>query len=739
MGTPLKIFITKNYKPVKLLSSLTLIALFQLAVHGVEKRISNAVSKIDSLLDAGYKKNGVIPNPTINDSTFVRRVYLNIAGRIPTFKEAEAFVRSREKSKRSKLIDELLDSEGYVSHQFNWWADILRINTRMNGQVASNGTAYANWVKSAIRENTPYDRFVRELITAQGMIEENGAVGFYLRDRGMELDHLATTVQVFLGTQLVCAQCHDHPFDDWTQLDYYQLAAFSTPVKSIRTTHSMDLAMNLVKKEIKQSRGNKRKNENVKRNKSKELGRTFRAMTDNFRNSIIGETSAPLKLPHDYQYDDAKPNQVILPATPFGESVKLNQGQSRIQAYADWMTSPKNPRFTKTIANRMWKRVFGVGLYEPVDKIDKSTKASNPDLLTYLEKLMIELNYDLKEFYRVLYNSKAFACESQSYELNSGDTFNFQGPRMRRLSAEQIWDSVVFMIRPDADFLSEDDKDVPNARIKAWERLQQQTPEALLERQKELSVFLKRTEKKMNDFRLEVDKVIKQKNSREATGLVRKISHYNSTVTSEYARLTYWDPADLKRYFRTPFRNTPRALVSQLRQAFPGEKLPNEKTIYETNGLKKPQNKKQKIARNNNKNRKEDLKNKQLRMFREFQRASELSSPAPDGHFLRKFGQSDRSLIENANVKASTTQALSLMNGKHFGMLMNPNSVFSQEIKSAEDSDSMIDTIYLSVLSRYPTLQEKSLLRDEIAVSGDDAPRSIVWALLNTQQFLFVQ
>ena len=126
-------------------------------------------------------------------------------------------------------------------------------------------------------------------------------------------------------------------------------------------------------------------------------------------------------------------------------------------------------------------------------------------------------------------------------------------------------------------------------------------------------------------------------------------------------------------------------------------------------------------------------------MFREFQRASELSSPAPDGHFLRKFGQSDRSLIENANVKASTTQALSLMNGKHFGMLMNPNSVFSQEINSAEDSDSMIDTSYLSVLSRYPTLQEKNLLRDEIAVSGDDAPRSIVWALLNTQQFLFVQ
>ena len=715
---------------MKNLCYILLINLFSFPLLKGNEDLSAHSKRIDSLLSAYHKNNKVALNPRVDDSVFVRRVYLNIVGRIPTASETTGFINSKETDKRSKLIDKLISSEGYISHQYNWWADILRVNTRMQGQSPANGIAYANWIKQSIRENKSYSGFVRDLITAEGMIDENGAVGFYLRDRGMELDHLATTAQVFLGTQLVCAQCHDHPFDDWSQMDYYQLAAFSTPVKSVRRTESMDKAIQIAQNELKAPRGNKRKINSMRKNQTRELQRAFQNLTDNFRNSLVRETKTPLKLPDDYQYDDAKPNQIILPATPFGESAKLKKGQSRIEAYADWMISPKNPRFTKTIVNRMWKKVFGVGLYEPVDKIDNSTKPADAQLMAYLEKLMVNLEYDMRKFNAVLYKTDAFSRESQSFELNSGESFYFQGPRLQRMSAEQIWDSVVSMIRPDVDKFS--DQNSYNPRLKAWQKLNEQTPEALIKKTKEVASFNKETQKKMDQFRQQVKEVISGKKKSEALPLARRILSFNEKATSEYARLTFWDPSDFKGYFRTPFRNTPRALVAELKGAFPSKKYPN---IYKQAANSKMKSQIGKAQKNGKKPR-VDKKDK---MFRGYVRASEISSPAPDGHFLRDFGQSDRSLIENANFKASTTQALSLMNGNFLKFLMNPNSVISQKMNSAEDSDELIDIIYLTTFSRYPSLYEKSLLRDEASLSGAMARQSILWSTLNTQQFLFIQ
>ena len=222
------------------------------------------------------------------------------------------------------------------------------------------------------------------------------------------MDHLATTAQVFLGTQLGCAQCHDHPFDDWSQMDYYELAAFSTPVRSVRRTESMDKAIQIAQKQMKLPRGNKGKASDIRKNKTRQLQRAFQGLTDNFRNSIVRETRTPLKLPDDYQYKDAKPNDIVLPSTPFGQNVKVTNSDRRIDAYANWMTSPDNPRFTKTIVNRIWKKVFGGGLYEPVDKIDDTTKPADAKLMAYLEQLMVDLNYDMRKFNAVLYNTDVF-------------------------------------------------------------------------------------------------------------------------------------------------------------------------------------------------------------------------------------------------------------------------------------------------------------------------------------------
>ncbi|MBT4866209.1 MAG: DUF1549 domain-containing protein, partial [Planctomycetaceae bacterium] len=162
-------------------------------------QVSSASRQIDKLIEADYAKHKIDPNPLTSDELFVRRIYLDVVGRIPSHDETVAFLDSTDSKKRSALIDELLDSEGYVSHQFNYWADLLRLQSRMRYAPAQ---PYLEFVKTSLRENKPYDQFVRELITAEGYTWDNGAAGYYLRDVGMPLDNMSNTAQVFLGTQL---------------------------------------------------------------------------------------------------------------------------------------------------------------------------------------------------------------------------------------------------------------------------------------------------------------------------------------------------------------------------------------------------------------------------------------------------------------------------------------------------------------------------------------------------------
>ena len=181
-------------------------------------------AKIDSLLAADWEKNGLQANPPASDDVLVRRLYLDITGRIPTLEERDAFIRSNDPQKRTKLIDTLLASDGYTSHLFNYWADVLRLTDNVKGRITAE--AYEEWMKKELKANTPYDQLVKKLLTTEGGAWDSGSIGFYQRDEN-KLDHLAYTVQVFLGTSVVCAQCHDHPFDKWTQLDYYGMAAFT--------------------------------------------------------------------------------------------------------------------------------------------------------------------------------------------------------------------------------------------------------------------------------------------------------------------------------------------------------------------------------------------------------------------------------------------------------------------------------------------------------------------------------
>ena len=463
--------------------------------------MNKAAREIDALVEAGLRKNDLKPNAEINDETFVRRAHLDIVGRIPTIEEAEKFHGSTDERKREQLIADLLESDGAVSHGYNFWADVLRINTELGTNAAEAEAAYQLWLKKAIAENRPYDQFVRELVGARGTIWDNGAVGYYLRDRGMPLDNMSNTVRIFLGTRLECAQCHDHPFDKWTQMDYFKMAAFSYGMdardradnfvnRSAMLQYRKEQQFEAQKKVIpiedfpqipSRSRLNSyvaQKNYQLYLERMGLTDTEFRALAE--KAIEVGESwqlefraleqadaalynplrfahtaelkKSFLKLPHDYQYEDAKPNDPVSAGTMFGGEIDLeNIDGSTIDAYADWMTARDNPTFTKVIANRLWKRVFGHGVFEPLDDLTDHTVVANPELLTYLEEMMRTLDYDMRKYREVLYNTKTYQRAANSEELVLGMPYHFAGPTLRRMSAEQIWDSVVGLALPEAD------------------------------------------------------------------------------------------------------------------------------------------------------------------------------------------------------------------------------------------------------------------------------------------------
>ncbi|MCH8829982.1 MAG: DUF1549 domain-containing protein, partial [Planctomycetes bacterium] len=539
-------------------------------------QILKASRTVDLLIEADYVKHKIKPNPISRDDVFVRRIYLDVVGRIPTYAEAVAFLDSTDSNKRAKLIDKLLDSEGYVSHSFNYWADLLRIRTRMRYAPSQ---PYIDFVKNSLRTNKPYDQFVRELVTAEGYTWDNGAAGYYLRDTGMPLDNMSNTAQVFLGTQLVCAQCHNHPFDSWTQKQYYQLAAFTYGVQT--RDRRQPKFMELRRMYGRRRRGEPAKKGQLDREVYRAASRIMRPLA--YR---VNETDRKLQLPKDYQYDDAKPRQRIDAATIFGPSVTVKPGDSRKDIYARWMTSPTNPRFTAVIANRLWKRVMGIGLVEPVDDFKDGVKPSNPALMKFLVKQMIDLKYNLKQYQRILFNSKTYQREVTTAEVGSDETYYFPGPVLRRLSAEQLWDSLLTATIPDVD----ERKGLPSRYGR------------------------------YTDGKYLVDKELKE------ILVMARVAAKRRKAQVKYVQMT----RDLQKKLRVASRTQDREKVNSLRQ----EMNKIRRQVFGDTG--------QRRQRNRARQRRRDPDPRWRNFSRQLVRASEVQSPARPGHFLRQFGQSDR-------------------------------------------------------------------------------------------------
>ncbi|MEC9094687.1 MAG: DUF1549 domain-containing protein, partial [Planctomycetota bacterium] len=290
--------------------------------------ILESANRVDQLVANHLRLKGLKANPPVSDSVFARRVYLDITGTIPTAREAAVFTKSKDPNKRAKLIDTLLNSSGYASHNYNYWANVMRVVDKPNGNIYLR--PYAEWLKDNFRQNVPFDIWVRQLMTAEGKSWENPATGYLLRDTGMPLDNLANTTRIFLGTRIGCAQCHDHPFDTWSQKDFYELAAFFGGVRTRDYRKTMNVP-------------------NLDSKKEEDEIYVMRRIVRINRSKIWDDKKQLLKYPKDYAYENAKPGQVVKTGVLFGKKDIAN-GLKRREAFANWLTQG-NDRFATTIAN----------------------------------------------------------------------------------------------------------------------------------------------------------------------------------------------------------------------------------------------------------------------------------------------------------------------------------------------------------------------------------------------------
>ena len=411
-----------------------------------------SAQQIDAMLAGHLKKNGFTSfNEPLPDDLFVRRVYLDVIGRIPTREEFLRFAESAREDKREALIDELLQSPGYASHLFNYFADMYRLHASdFNNGIRMD--PYIEWWRDQLRENAHYDEIVASMLTAEGNVGQNPAAGFILRDTGMEFDAFSNFGQVMLGIDISCAQCHDHPFDEWTQGDFYEMAAFfgNTQRTTGRYGGSMMAGASVSMPNAPEG-WVKKFNNFASSSKGVDLkdpqgSRQFRYFVTALGWNVTDNETLETVLPHDFRGSGGKPNGVANPRTLIGGAAKTG-GKTRREAVSDWLTAPDNPRFAIVIANRMWERAFGRAMLIPVNDFSDEMieKASQPEVLKFITREMIRVDYDLKEFMRILYNTRAYQSIATAEQPDFADAYYFQGPILRRMRAEQAWDSMMVL------------------------------------------------------------------------------------------------------------------------------------------------------------------------------------------------------------------------------------------------------------------------------------------------------
>jgi hypothetical protein len=393
-----------------------------------------SANDLDKTLIKYYQENKVQgKNITVDDYGYVRRLYLDLAGRIPTTDEQKAFVLFQSPDKKTQLIDKLLFSEDYVNNFYNMFADMLRIRPERlsdnTGQL--RGYPYMQYVRDSLRSDKPYNVWVTEMLTATGRFTQNPATSYLLRDNGMGLDNLATTMQIFLGKNLACAQCHDDPFQDYSQKQYYELFAFFGNQENRLNVIDYRKKQDDIDAGVKKITGQDRIDNNVRQLLSSNLY------------SISDDPKKQIRLPHDYQYSDAKPNDIVLPVSL---DRKIKTEDNRREKIAEWVTM--QPDFANTIANRIWSEIVGQPLVSPIDNFNINDTPEGK-ILQHLGDVLRNSNYSIKTLIRHIVTSDFYSRISFS---GKPDEYNFQSVFLKRMSSYQLWDSILTLVLDDPNY-----------------------------------------------------------------------------------------------------------------------------------------------------------------------------------------------------------------------------------------------------------------------------------------------
>jgi hypothetical protein len=345
---------------------------------------------IDELVNAKLQQLKYLPSGLCSDEEFLRRVHLDVIGQLPTLEETQAFLADGDPDKRRKLIDRLLDRPEHARFWALKWGDLLRLTTTQIG--GSGAFKYHRWVQRAFETNMPYDQFARELLSASGSTLENPAANFY-RTATDTQDCVESISQIFLGARLQCAKCHNHPFERWTQDNYYGMAAFFN---------------------------------RVQRKKSPRADEMFIYM------SAAGEVTQP------------RTGKQMKPWLPGQGEIEPPAGDRR-DPFVGWLTSKDNMLFAKVEANRLWSFVMGRGIVDPPDDFRDSNPPSNAALLDALAKDFAAHNYDRKHVLRTILNSRTYQADFRANDFNKDDVKYFSHYQPRLLSAEQLLDAICAM------------------------------------------------------------------------------------------------------------------------------------------------------------------------------------------------------------------------------------------------------------------------------------------------------
>lgn len=358
--------------------------------------------RIDQRIQAVLDANKVRPARRADDAEFLRRVYLDIAGRIPPASEVYEFLASQDPDKRGKVIDKLLGSNGYVNNFAATWRSIL-IPASTNPQAAFQGGQVENWLREQFREGVPYDVMARDLITlpiggAPGagqrpvFQQSTNARAYYLSNEFRPENLASGFSRVFVGVKMECAQCHNHPFAHWTREQFWQQAAFFARIQPVETN-----------------------------------GMVF--------NGTEADTGHEITIPGK----DKKVSARFLDGT----EAKVGAGDNPRELFASWLTDKNNPYFARATANRMWAQFFGIGLVEPVDEMfDENNTPSHPELLDELGQAFVESGYDLKFLVRAICNSEAYQRTSARTDPAQSDPTLFAHMALKGLTAGQLFDSL---------------------------------------------------------------------------------------------------------------------------------------------------------------------------------------------------------------------------------------------------------------------------------------------------------